>query len=231
MAFSTQFNLSVELATVFPVREAVAGGAESLVSLVRAMRRSGSDFLVEEDLAAIFGRGRIESSLESSFRDAVKDASFTPLYANSVINLETAGPTIGRALRNRYYMSSVIQLSFLGWVHEESTLAMTLVECMRSRYSSEVEGSSPDPDYDGILKTLQVCSSQTSQYRWEGLVALVESSFQRSAQWFRMSRNPLKYLTPNLLLGAMDYFYLVQSLPEDRLVMVDSQSGLGPMII
>ncbi len=46
-----------------------------------------------------------------------------------------------------------------------------------------------------------------------------------------MSRNPLKYLTPNLLLGAMDYFYLVQSLPEDRLVMVDSQLGLVPMII
>lgn len=68
----TQFNLSVELAKVFPVREAVAGSAESLVSLVRAMRRSGSDFLVEEDLAAIFGRGRIESSLESSFRNKSK---------------------------------------------------------------------------------------------------------------------------------------------------------------
>ncbi len=121
MAYSTQFNLSVELAKVFPVREAVAGGAESLASLVRAMRRSGSDFLVDEEIAAIFGRGRIESSLERSFRDAVKDASFTSLYANSVINLETTGPTIGRALRNRYYMSSVIQLSFLGWVHEEST--------------------------------------------------------------------------------------------------------------
>jgi len=40
----------------------------------------------------------------------------------------------------------------------------------------------------------------------------------------------LKYLTPNLLLGAMDYFYLVQSLPEDRLVIVDSQLGLVPII-
>lgn len=128
-------------------------------------------------------------------------------------------------------MSSVIQLSFLGWVHEETTLAATLVENMLKRYESRVQGATPDPDYDGILKTLQVCSSQTSQYRWDNLVSLVEDRFQKSTQWLRPDNNPLRSLKPSLLLGAMDYLYMTQSLPEDRFIMVESQIGLIPIVV
>ena len=86
----------------------------------------------------------------------VKDASFTPLYPDCPIHLDAIpGTTLGRALGNRYYLSYIIQLSFLGWMHEETTLAATLVESMLTRYRGNVEGATPDPDYDGILKTLQ----------------------------------------------------------------------------
>ena len=232
MPLSTQFTLSLELAKMLPVREALSSGAESIISFARALRRSGSDFLVEEDLAAIFGRGRIESSIEKKFRDALKEVSFTPLHEGSQISLDaTPGPTVGRALKDRYYMASVIQLSFLVWMNEEITLASALVECMRTRYHSGVEGATPDPDYDGILKTLHACSSQTSQFHWDDFIALVESKFPVSRHWFRESPNPLRFISPNLLLGAMDYFYLVQSLPEDRLVMVESQISLVPTVI
>ena len=224
--------LSLELAKILPVRAAISYSAELLVNLVRELKRSGSDFLVEEDLAAIFGRGKIMASLENNFRDVVKDASFTPLRAQSPIILDAGpGATLGRALKDRYYMSTVIQLSFLCWIHEETTLATTLVESMRTRYESGVEGATPDPDYEGILRTMQACSSQTSQFRWDDLVALVEGKFPTSKHWFRLNQNPLRSLSPNLLLGAMDYFYLVQSLPEDRLVKVESQTGLVPIII
>ena len=232
MPFPAQVALSLELAKIFPIKAVINNGAESLVSLVRALKRTGSDFLVEEDLAAIFGRGRIEDSLEDEFRTVVKDASFTPLYPESTIELDARpGPTVGRALKNRLYMSFIIQMSFLGWMHEETTLATTLTESMLTRYEAGVDGATPDPDYDGILKVLQACSSQTSQYNWNDLVIIVESRFQNSRSWFRRHGSPLRHLTPNLLLGAMDYLYMVQALPDDRLVVVEGQAGLTSIVV
>ena len=232
MSISRQFSLSLELAKILPIRSVIKYSAESILELIRALRRSGSDFLVEEDLAAIFGRGKIEPALEHEFRDVVKIASFTPLHAQSSIVLDAGpGPTVGRALKDRYYMALVIQLSFLVWMHEETTLATALVESMRSRFESGAPDATPDPDYDGILRTLQACSSQTSQYHWDKLVGLVVRRFPASRQLFRMDHSPLKSLSTNLLLGAMDYFYLVQSLPEDRFVLVESQKGVVPIIV
>ncbi|KAL8795513.1 MAG: hypothetical protein Q9182_007525 [Xanthomendoza sp. 2 TL-2023] len=232
MPFETQFSLSLELAKIFPVRHIIQTGAEEIVSLVRALRKDGSDFLVEEDLANIFGRGRIEASLEADFRKAVRIGSIRPLHAGSLISLDSGpGATVCRALKDRFYLSSVIQLSFLVWMHEETTLAASLVESMLSRYFSQVQGATPDPDYEGILKTLQACSSQTSQYPWENLCALVETRFPKSIQWFYFEDSPLKSLAQNLLQGAMDYLYMAQSLPEDRLIMIDSQIGLVPTVI
>ena len=232
MSVSTQFALSVELSKILPIRSAIIYTAGSLLDLIRALKRSGSDFLVEEDLASIFGQLKIEPSLEDKFRGVVRNASFTPIYPQSPIGLDAGpGPTVRRALKDHYYMSSVIQLSFLMWMHEETTLATVLVDSMRSRYESQVEDATPDPDFDGILKTLQACSSQTSQFRWDDLVALVERRFPSSRHWFRLHHSPLRSLSPNLLLGLMDYFRLVQSLPEDRFVMVENQMGLVPIIV
>ena len=232
MSISRQFSLSLELAKILPIRSAITYSAESIVKLVRALRRSGSDFLVEEDLAAIFGRGKIEPSLEHEFRGVVNIGPFTPLDAQSSIVLDAGpGPTVLRALKDRYYMALVIQLSFLVWMHEETTLATALVESMRSRFESGAPDASPDPDYDGILRTLRTCSSQTSQYHWDNLVARVVCRFPASRQLFRMDHSPLKSLSTNLLLGAMDFFYLVQSLPEDRFVLVENQRGVVPIIV
>ncbi|KAL8929251.1 MAG: hypothetical protein Q9208_001334 [Pyrenodesmia sp. 3 TL-2023] len=232
MSFPAQFSLSLELAKVLPIREALQIGVEQLVSLVRALKRTGSDFLVEKDLGEIFGRGKIEPSLEKDFRDVVKTGSSQPLHVGSSISLDAGpGATVLRALTDRFYMSSVIQLSFLTWMHEETTLTSALVEIMLWRYRSNVPGATPDPDYDGIFKCLQACSSQTSQYRWDNLVCLVEGRFPKSSLIFRTEGSPLRYLSPNLLLGAMDYFYMAQSLPEDRFVLVKNQTGLIPIVI
>lgn len=232
MPSQSQSSLSFELAKVFPLRQIVQVGTEQIVSLVRALKKDGSDFLVEEDLANIFGRGRIEPSLEADFRKAVRIGSIQPLHADSPISLDSGpGATVGRALKDRFYMSCVIQLSFLMWTHEETSLAAALVESMLSRYHSQVQGATPDPDYEGILKTLQACSSQTSQYPWENHCAAVEARFPKSIRWFNVENSPLKSLRQNLLLGAMDYLYMAQSLPEDRLVVLDTPTSLVPMVI
>ena len=232
MPFQSQFSLSLELAKVLPVRQIISTGTEQIIRLVRELKRDGSDFLIEEDLANIFGRGKIEPSLEEDFRKVVRIGTVQPLYVNSPIVLDSnPGATVRRALKDRFYMSSVIQLSFLMWMHEETTLAAALEEGMRSRYESKVQGATPDPDYDGILKTLQACSQQTSQYRWDNLCGLIETRFKNSREWFWISGSPVKQMSSNMLLGAMDYLYMVQTLPEDRLVMVNSQVGLVPMVI
>ena len=227
-----QFSLSLELASLLPVRSALTYTANSIISLARDLKRSGSDILVEEDLAAIFGRAKIVPSVETHFRDVVKIASFVPLHPGSEIILNAGpGATVRLALKDSYYMATVIQLSFLGWMHETTLLASVLVENMNQRFQLEVKGATPDPDYDGILATLQACNSQTSQYPWEMLVQLVESKFEKSRSWLRLPRSPLKRLSPNTLLAVMDYLYLVQSLPEDRLMMLDNQMGLIPVIL
>ena len=232
MPFQTQFSLSLELAKIFPVREALSTGAEHLVSLVRALKKEGSDFLVEEDLAVIFGRGKIEPQLEEDFRKVVRIGSVQPLYPDSLISLD-AGPatTIRRALKDRFYMSCVIQLSFLTWMHEITSLSAALTEGMLNRHESAVQGSTPNPDYDGILKTLQACSAQTSQYHWENLVLHVEQRFQKSIQHFRTSGGLLRSISSNVLEGAIDYLYMAQSLPEDRFIRIESQAGLLPIVI
>ena len=140
------------------------------------------------------------------------------------------GATVRRALKDRFYISCVIQMSFLGWMHEETTLAATLVDNMHLRYESKVKGATPDPDYSGILKTLQACSSQTSQYRWERLFPVV-NRLPKSTQLFRDNPAFMRYLSPNSLLGLMDYLYMAQSLPEDRFIRVDNQQGLVSTVI
>ena len=55
MPFQTQLSLELELAKIFPIRGALAYSADQLVNLVRALKKDRSDFLVEENLASIFG--------------------------------------------------------------------------------------------------------------------------------------------------------------------------------
>ncbi len=113
MPLQAQLSLSLELAKVFPIREALTSGAEqlaNLVNLVRALKRTGSNFLVEKDLAEIFRRGKIEPSLEQHFRDVVKTESFQVLHAGSSMSIDAKpGATVYRALKDRFYMSCIIQ--------------------------------------------------------------------------------------------------------------------------
>ena len=71
-SMSSNFQLSLELTNVFPVGSLIRdlGGSayQQIMTLARDLRKSGSDLLVEEDLAAIFGRARIEADIEDQFR-------------------------------------------------------------------------------------------------------------------------------------------------------------------
>ena len=67
MPFQTQLALSLELAKVFPIREALNNGVEQLANLVRALKRNGSDFLSRKTLLIYLGGARLNLLWKRAF--------------------------------------------------------------------------------------------------------------------------------------------------------------------
>ena len=222
-----QFSVTLELtrlATTAPVRRAASYAYEHVDKLIRQWRGSGSDLLVEDGLAAVFGRMRIDPSLEQEFRDTVKVNSFIQLHPDHEVVLRSGpGPTVARGLKGSYYLSTIIQLSFLGWFVERDSLASGLVECMRRRSEAGVKEASRSLDYDGVVGALHACSSQTSAFSWNRYLDLVRS--ETSLPHLKAS------LRPEVLLGLMDYLFAVQTLPKDRIIVVEDSSSFLPIIV
>lgn len=230
MSLSAQFSLALELSNIFPIRTVVESAAAQLLTFARELRKSGSDIVVEEDLAAVFGRGRIRPELADKFRDAVKVQTFVPLTRGGEIRLDSGpGPTMHRALRERRYFATVVQLSLLAWMQPREKVAAMLATCMTKRHDMGVEDAS-DPGYDGIVKTLAACSSQSSNFAWSFYVQQVEAKLRSCIPDYRFLIDYVG-LSDTLLLGAMDYLYLVQSLPDQRKVLISDQKGCLTLVV
>ena len=230
MSFGTQFSLALELSNVFPVRSAVELAAAQLLNFARDLRRSGSDIVVEEDLAAVFGRGRINPELEDSFKNAIKIQKFISLSHGSEIRLDSGpGPTLHRALRERRYLATVIQLSLLAWMQNREQLASMLTSCMQRRAENNVQDAS-NPGYEGVVATLAACSSQCNNFAWSFYVQQIEDRLRTSFPEYKFHNDYLG-MSEGLLLGAMDYFYLVQSLPDQRKILISNQFGCVTLIL
>ena len=231
-----QFQLALELSHVFSLGTLVQSTGTALLDFARDLRKTGSDIVVEEDLANIFGRCRVEKNLNDEFRKkVVKDAKIVPLYAGSQIDLASGpGPTVSRALRekDRKYLSTVIQFSLLGWTHDRTDLAASIVECISKR-SMEIQTTSINPTFEDVLGTLDACSSQTSLFSWDKYIRYVETTIREkvSPDQLYVSGGFITGISPTVLLAFMDYLFIVQQLREDRVVMVRNQQGIIPIIV
>jgi hypothetical protein len=134
-------------------------------------------------------------------------------------------------------MSTVIQFSFLGAVFNRTELAAALTEYMSKGLTYGIQDSS-EPGYEDIAGVLEACSSQTSSFDWYPHIEAVEqrirkhfSYFDDRGQQFRRDSRPIKTIPIHLLLAAMDYLYLAQSLPEDRKLFCKSEKGVIPIVI
>ena len=143
-----------------------------------------------------------------------------------------SGPTVGRAIagKDRFYLSTVIQLSLLGWVHGRSSLAITLAESMERRYELKVEGASPDPTYEGIVGTLEACTSQTSSMKWSDYIQSVELRIRQTCHDFQYQKDYV-CLAPTTILAGMDYLCMVQKWSESRIMVVHNQKGFLTLIV
>jgi len=225
------FQLSVELTKFLPVDRLVNTGVSRLVNFAREFRQSGSDIVVEEDLAVIFGRGRISTALEQEFKGQVNIQKYTPLCRRSEVDLaEGIGPTMLRAFQEQKYFATVVTLSMLSYFHAPASLARMISKCITMRLTAKIPSSTPDPGFDGVMNTLMACSSQAAAFQWSTYREEVEFRIKQVMPDYYFHRN-YTILPPALLAGAMDFLYLAQSLPEDRIITVSNQTGCIVIII
>ena len=231
MPFTTGLQISLELAKAFPISSVTENIGSKVLQYARALRVSGSDIVVEADLAEVFGRGKIVHELEQNFRKVVKVQRFTSLRDGCEISLDSgAGPTILHSFRDNGYSSAIIQLSFLGWTHDRSSLATAIDQAMVKRFEMGVAGASASPGYEGILKTLAACSSQSAAFAWSHYIQSVSNKLQESIPGYHYSQDLLR-LSPAALMGAMDYLYVVQQLRESRKIMISNAMGSITFVI
>lgn len=208
-----------------------------LLDLARNLRKSGSDLVIEEDFANVFGRGKVVSALENQFKGVVNISTIIPLHPTSTITLLGGpGPTVSRAMqeKDRRYMSTVIQISFLGSIFNRTELATAITECMSKRIDHGIQDTS-GPGFEDVIGLLEACGSQTSTFDWQSIMESVENRVRSHFVYFNRNpfsqdSRPIMTLPTHLLLAAMDYLYLIQSLPEDRIMVCKSERGLVPLI-
>ncbi|KAI4250849.1 MAG: hypothetical protein L6R42_008604, partial [Xanthoria sp. 1 TBL-2021] len=94
--FTNQFSLSLELTRLVPFGQFASN---AIMSLAGFLQNSGSDTVIEEDLANIFGRCRISPHREREFRKIVGKNHSSTLSSALGLTLEDGpGPTVSRSV-------------------------------------------------------------------------------------------------------------------------------------
>ncbi|KAI4124307.1 MAG: hypothetical protein LQ347_005788 [Umbilicaria vellea] len=223
MAFSNQFALSLELTRLLPISWATNKATEAFMSRARDLLHSGSDIVVEEDLANVFGRNKISPTLSSSFKNIVAKSNSNVSLWEGITLQGGPGPTTLRALRETPYFAMVVQLSLLVWIFDIRYLATAIADALRERsegapLSSKLQSS---PSRTGILGVLQVCEQQTSAFNWNMLLHAVSKSLGYEA-----NEAPIDF-PPFVLQGLLDMFPMVQTLPNERFIQIQIPVGKG----
>ena len=226
MVFSSQFALSLEITRLVPLAlNMVGASADKALRFMRDVRNSGSDGLTEEDLALLFGRCRISDKFEAMFKERVRESKILPLAGEFSLR-QGAGPTVGRALRQAPFFSSIVQLSLLAWTHQIDSLAMALALAYERRnYGATMSDGFPAPSQDDIGKVVRGIQEQSSGFEWTSLLRHVTSELQLGLEEIAQG-------LPSFLLGSIvEMFPAVQSLSEDRCIIVEGDQGLSCLVV
>ena len=225
------FQLALELSSVLPIKEYTSLALTSIVDLARNLRNSGSDIVVESDLADIFGRAQISDEVVKSFKDKVRTTKLVPLYNGSEIQLQSGpGPTVIRAFQEPRYFATVVTLSLFSYFLPKRELARMLASSMLKRFEANLPGAKSPCGYDGIESTLTAITNQCSEFHWGSYRERVEQKVKASFPEYHWAADYI-LLTPAVLVGAMDFFYIAKSLPENRIVTLSSQTGFLLLVV
>ena len=234
MAFDNQFALTVELTRLLPpIRWAASKAGNAIMSRARELRHSGSDIVVEEDLANVFGRCIISTSLISSFKTIVAKSNSNISLLEGIVIQAGPGPTVIRALQEPPYFAMVVQLSLLVWTFHINYLATAIADALRKRSEGAPfsAGLSSIPDRKGILGVLEACESQTAAFNWNMMIDAVSTTLGYSAEKVSID------LPQSVLQGLIDMFPMVQTLPNDRFIHIqipvgeELRSGISTLVV
>jgi hypothetical protein len=206
------FQLTLDLAHLFP-SELASQGIAKFLDFARDLRKSGSGIVVEEDLAAIFGRGRVSTALERDFKAEVQIQQYTVLSQGSEVVLGCLGPTMLRAIREARYFSTVVTLSMLGYFQGRESLARLISQSMRLRSEAKIPGAPEDIGFDGISSTLMACSSQSAAFQWSTYRQLIEERVRSSIPNYRYVADYVR-LTPALFWVPWTSYILHRAFPR-----------------
>lgn len=234
MVFQNQFALSLELTRLLPpIKWATDKTADAIMTRARDLRHSGSDIVVEEDLARVFGRCRISNALTSSFKNIITKSTSNVPILEAIMLQGGPGPTVVRAFQDSYYFSTVVQLSLLVWTFSANYLATAIADALRERSEGapSTSGLQSTPGRLGILGVLRACESQTSAFNWNMMLNAVSTVLGYGS-------DPAPMEFPAFVLrGLLDMFPMVQTLPNDRFIHIQipvgdgSESGTSALIV
>ncbi len=222
MAFTNQFALTVELTRLLPpIKWAATTAGNAIMSRARELRHSGSDIVVEEDLADVFGRCTISPALASSFKTLVAKGNSNISLIEGIVLQGGPGPTVLRALQEPPYFAMVIQLSLLAWAFHTDNLATAIADALRQRLEGAptLLGSPSSPDRNGVLGVLKACESQTASFNWNMMIDAVSTTLG-----YRTDEAPTD-IPRFVLQGLIDMFPMVQTLPDDRMIHIQIPVG------
>lgn len=203
-----------------------------LMNFARDLSRAGSDIVVEEDLANLFGYTKVQKSMEDDFRKEVALSLSVPITDGSEVELRLGtGPTMLRAFKKdeHKYFATFILVSLLSFYTGRESLAQALSVTIRKQMEARREKEFLDPGYEGIMRTVRSCNTQARAFDWGRYVQRVEQTFEHSIPNYRRSQDYCR-LTPTILLGAVEFFHITQDLP-DRKVSFSNQMGCIILII
>lgn len=225
MPFTSQFALSLELSRLVPLGLVTSKAAELVMKLARDLQNSGSDIVIEEDMVNLFGRGRIPAQFASSFKTAVKKSSSNKLCEG--IDLQTgAGPTVVRGLQQLPYFSMVVQCSLLAFCHDKWSLAEVLHQIFEIQLEEAPQNTQirESPSQEGIAGFLEACANQTAEFGWWRLLEAVQRSLHGDA-------DEKESIPPAILRSAIQMFAMVQTLPEDRMILINTHKGIDILVV
>lgn len=240
MAFSSQFSLSLELTRLVPLGNILSVAGNGILNLARDLRKSGSDITVEEDLTLVLGRNRLCPNFESTFRVAVRGSSQQQIGEFIDIILEAgAGPTVQRSLKHPPYFSTVAQLSLLAFTQQLNRLSWTLSKLFERRLSGAPPELQGHPSADSIRGTLRACREQTAGFSWNLVFEAVERVLGCDKRPLNAQRRTLHDLSSvdgrnlpiPILQGCLDMLTAVQTLPEDRMIHINAETGYSAIVV
>jgi hypothetical protein len=244
MSIQSQFSLSMELTRAIPQAGLLAQkGIAAVLQTAKLLTLSGSDIVIEEDLAAIFSKVWLDPNFESRFKQSMVAVTALKQISKVLqIYLQSgAGITVQRALQDPYYMPLVVQLSMLCHVHDIDSLAEGLSEALRLRATEPDSTSIPPPTSAAALRgVLQACADQTSGFDW----SIVFSDVANKLEIPRYQPGPPNFagapsnaarqyesLPVHVLQAALDMMAAVQRLYKDRIMVIEGWRGAITMVV